>query len=71
MEQRDLGRTGLRVSTLGYGAGAVGGLMVRGTPAEQTRAIARALDAGIPISTRHRGTAMAVRRRTWGGRWAN
>lgn len=47
MEQRDLGRTGLRVSTLGYGAGAVGGLMVRGTPAEQTRAIARALDAGI------------------------
>ena len=47
MEQRDLGRSGLRVSTLGYGAGAVGGLMVRGTPAEQTRAIARALDAGI------------------------
>lgn len=47
MEQRDLGRTGLRVSTLGYGAGAVGGLMVRGTPAEQTRAIARAIDAGI------------------------
>lgn len=47
MEQRDLGRTGLRVSTLGYGAGAVGGLMVRGTPAEQSRAIARALDAGI------------------------
>ncbi|MDP9375726.1 MAG: aldo/keto reductase, partial [Chloroflexota bacterium] len=47
MEQRNLGRTGLRVSTLGFGAGAVGGLMVRGTPAEQTRAVARALDAGI------------------------
>jgi aryl-alcohol dehydrogenase-like predicted oxidoreductase len=47
MEQRDLGRTGLRVSALGYGAGAVGGLMVLGDPAEQNRAIARALDAGI------------------------
>lgn len=47
MEQRALGRTGRRVSLLGYGAGAVGGLMVRGTPAEQTRAVARALDAGI------------------------
>ncbi len=47
MEQRDLGRTGLRVSVLGYGAGAIGGLMVLGDPAEQTRAVARALDAGI------------------------
>jgi aryl-alcohol dehydrogenase-like predicted oxidoreductase len=47
MEQRALGRTGLRVSRLGYGAGAVGGLMVRGTSAEQTRAIAHALDVGI------------------------
>jgi aryl-alcohol dehydrogenase-like predicted oxidoreductase len=47
MEQRDLGRTGLRVSALGYGAGAVGGLMVLGDPAEQKRAVARALDAGI------------------------
>ena len=47
MEQRQLGRTGLRVSTLGYGAGAVGGLMVRGDAAEQTRAIARAMEAGI------------------------
>jgi aryl-alcohol dehydrogenase-like predicted oxidoreductase len=32
---------------LGYGAGAVGGLMVRGTPAEQEASIARALEAGI------------------------
>ncbi len=47
MEQRVLGRTGLRVSALGYGAGAVGGLMVRGTPAEQERSLARALEAGI------------------------
>lgn len=47
MEQRLLGRTGMRVSVLGYGAGAVGGLMVRGTPAEQERSLARALEAGI------------------------
>jgi len=47
MEQRALGRTGLRVSALGYGAGSIGGLMVRGDSAEQTRAVGRALEAGI------------------------
>jgi aryl-alcohol dehydrogenase-like predicted oxidoreductase len=47
MEQRDLGRTGLRVSVLGYGAGAGGGLMVLGEATEQTRAVGRAIDAGI------------------------
>jgi L-galactose dehydrogenase/L-glyceraldehyde 3-phosphate reductase len=47
MEKRVLGRTGVSVSVLGFGCGAVGGLMVRGTPADQARAVARALDAGI------------------------
>lgn len=47
MERRVLGRTGLTVSVLGYGAGAVGGLMVRGAPGEQERSVARALEAGI------------------------
>lgn len=47
MEQRDLGLTGLRVSALGFGCGAVGGLMVRGEPDEQRRAVGRALEAGI------------------------
>ncbi|RAI60162.1 aldo/keto reductase [Roseicella frigidaeris] len=47
MEQRVLGRSGLAVSALGYGAGAVGGLMVRGSPAEQERSLARAFEAGI------------------------
>ena len=37
MEQRDLGKTGLKVSALGYGAGSVGGLMVRGDPAGSIR----------------------------------
>jgi aryl-alcohol dehydrogenase-like predicted oxidoreductase len=47
MEQRTLGRTGLKVSVLGFGCGAVGGLMVGGTAADQERAVARAVDAGI------------------------
>ena len=47
MERRKLGRTGLEVSALGFGCGNVGGLMVRGTPAEQERAVARALELGI------------------------
>lgn len=47
MEQRPLGSTGLSVSALGFGCGAVGGLMVRGDPAEQRHAVSRALDAGI------------------------
>jgi L-galactose dehydrogenase/L-glyceraldehyde 3-phosphate reductase len=47
MEQRPLGQTGLTVSALGFGCGNVGGLMVRGDPADQRAAVARALDAGI------------------------
>src|SRR3977135_1186102 len=47
MEQRPLGSTGLAVSALGFGCGAVGGLMVRGDAAEQRQAVSRALDAGI------------------------
>jgi len=47
MEQRPLGTTGLQVSALGYGSGAIGGLFTKGDPDEQRRAIARALDAGI------------------------
>jgi L-galactose dehydrogenase/L-glyceraldehyde 3-phosphate reductase len=47
MENRKLGRTGLDVSVLGFGCGAVGGLMVRGTPADQERAVARAIELGI------------------------
>ena len=47
MERRRLGRTGLEVSVLGFGCGAVGGLMVRGNPADQERAVARAVELGI------------------------
>lgn len=47
MEQRALGGTGITVSALGFGCGNVGGLMVRGTPQEQSAAVRRALDAGV------------------------
>jgi aryl-alcohol dehydrogenase-like predicted oxidoreductase len=47
MEQRVLGRTGAKLSVLGFGCGAVGGLMVRGSAADQERAVARALELGI------------------------
>lgn len=47
MDLRPLGRTGLQVSALGFGCGSIGGLMVRGDPAEQRRAIELAIDGGI------------------------
>ena len=47
MEMRAFGRSGMRLSALGFGCGAVGGLMVRGDPADQERTIARALAAGV------------------------
>jgi aryl-alcohol dehydrogenase-like predicted oxidoreductase len=47
MEKRRFGRTGIDVSLLGFGCGAVGGLMIKGTAADQERAVARALELGI------------------------
>lgn len=47
METRVFGRTGMPISILGFGCGAVGGLMVRGSAADQDKAIGLALDAGI------------------------
>jgi len=37
----------MRLSVLGFGCGAVGGLMVRGDPRDQERTIARAIDVGV------------------------
>ncbi|NJM48256.1 MAG: aldo/keto reductase [Alkalinema sp. RU_4_3] len=47
METRKLGRTGLNVSLLTFGCGAVGGLMTKGDPGDQDRAVAWARDHGI------------------------
>ena len=47
MQMRIFGRTGLKVSALGFGCGAVGGIMVRGDPADQERTVARAIATGV------------------------
>jgi len=47
MEMRVFGRTGMQLSVLGFGCGAVGGLMVRGDPVDQERTVARATAAGV------------------------
>jgi aryl-alcohol dehydrogenase-like predicted oxidoreductase len=47
MQLRVFGRTGMQLSVLGFGCGAVGGFMVRGDPAEQERVVARAIGAGV------------------------
>jgi L-galactose dehydrogenase/L-glyceraldehyde 3-phosphate reductase len=47
MQLRVFGRTGMQLSVLGFGCGAVGGFMVRGNPADQERTIARAIAAGV------------------------
>jgi aryl-alcohol dehydrogenase-like predicted oxidoreductase len=47
MKYRNLGRTGLKVSELGFGCGSIGGLMVRGERKDQLRVVARAVESGI------------------------
>ncbi len=47
MQLRVFGHTGMRLSVLGFGCGAVGGLMVRGDAADQERAVARAIASGV------------------------
>jgi aryl-alcohol dehydrogenase-like predicted oxidoreductase len=47
MEMRVFGRTGMQLSVLGFGCGAVGGLMVRGDQLDQERTVARAIAAGV------------------------
>ena len=47
MQYRAYGDTGLEVSVLGYGCGAVGGLMVRGEHKDMIRTVEYALESGI------------------------
>jgi L-galactose dehydrogenase/L-glyceraldehyde 3-phosphate reductase len=47
MKYRTLGKTGLRVSEIGFGCGNIGGLMVRAPLAERLAAVKRALELGI------------------------
>src|SRR5258705_8113602 len=47
MQLRVFGRTGMQLSVLGFGCGAVGAFMVRGDPLDQERTIARAIATGV------------------------
>ncbi|MBI4524420.1 MAG: aldo/keto reductase [Deltaproteobacteria bacterium] len=47
MQYRTLGRTGVRISEIGFGCGNNAVLMVRANYADQVRAVRRALDLGI------------------------
>ena len=47
MKMNTFGRTGLQVSQLTFGCGAVGGLMTKGDPKDQAEAVAWARDHGI------------------------
>src|SRR6202051_163206 len=47
MQLRVFGRTGMQLSVLGFGCGAVGGFMVRGDAADQERVLAPAIAAGV------------------------
>src|SRR5262245_3285588 len=47
MQTRVFGRTGMQLSVLGFGCGAVGGLVVGGDAADQERTVARAIAAGV------------------------
>src|SRR4030088_1112722 len=47
MQLRVFGRTGMQLSVLGFGCGAVGGLMVRGDPLDTERTSERAIAAGV------------------------
>lgn len=47
MKYRTLGRTGIKVSEIGFGCGSVGGLLIRGDYSEMVRAVAWAVEQGI------------------------
>src|SRR5947199_4274482 len=63
MQKRAFGRTGMQLSVLGFGCGAVGGLMVRGDARDQERAVARAIEAGVNYFDTPSSTATANRKR--------
>ena len=63
METRLFGRSGMHLSVLGFGCGAVGGLMVRGDPIDQERSSQALLLPASTTLTRPFCTATANRKR--------
>jgi aryl-alcohol dehydrogenase-like predicted oxidoreductase len=66
MDYRPLGRTGLEVSVVGYGAWGIGKSMWIGADDEESlRALDRAIDPGSTSSTPRSATATAIRSSSW------
>ena len=57
MQMRTFGRTGMQLSVLGFGCGAVGGIMVRGDATDQQRTVARAQAPKATRSTAERSSS--------------
>ena len=64
MIHRTLGRTGLRVPVVSFGAGPVSGLMTGDDADAQRATVARASRPGSTGSTPHPGTGRGGRKRT-------
>ena len=47
MKYREIGNTGIKISTIGFGTGDNAGLLVKGDPKEQLAVVERALELGI------------------------
>jgi aryl-alcohol dehydrogenase-like predicted oxidoreductase len=47
VKYRRLGKTGLKVSEIGFGCGNIGGLIIRGTHEDQLNAVKKAVETGI------------------------
>jgi aryl-alcohol dehydrogenase-like predicted oxidoreductase len=60
MQYRQLGRTDLEVSALGFGCGAVGGLLIKGDRKEMQRVVARAVELGVTYFDTARGYGNGV-----------
>ncbi|MDE2968535.1 MAG: aldo/keto reductase [Chloroflexota bacterium] len=49
MQYKELGGTGVQVSTIAFGCGPTAGMIVKGTPEERRRGVSRALDLGVNL----------------------
>ena len=67
MEFRQFGRTGLKVSAVGFGCWEIGGTYGRIDESQFQRAVAQAIDSGIICFVIIRGLADQLQQRTHGG----
>ena len=63
MEQRTLGKTGLKLAVLSFGCGAVGGLMTKGAAATAEAILTNTLDRPRPMCGECISIVMTIPRR--------